>query len=425
MLELLELQARARAIRSQLALEPVTKIELDDSDAEDENSKGNDKNHTAGTSSVPPQNKGSQKEKDPKESSKRPEEPQSKVSAPRPLRLKRNFRQRQVEGYESDENQSIGEKEKTAADAEEPQTSAEKEKSVEREKSPVKEPEPESAPVPTDDDVVPIIAEPEVLCISSSDSESDDKSTSSKVKKYINMPVVVKVDRPPTEDELFLLKIKEKSDAKLKSDAAAAKDGKATEGNNEVSNAEKRKNNQEEDMEDGEIVEEDEIFEIPESPEPPLAEEKAQGANDTATAKGKGATENEQIAEQSDNLDKSQGTADDSSTSGSESGDEKKSSDSENSDDESDSSDKKSRSLASRNSKKSNVDEDDDDIIDLGKDEDLDFEQLEMNTETREEPKKVKSPRRTRSKTKSHKSDDLEKCDEPKVRIKQLKPHDD
>lgn len=419
MLELLELQARARAIRSQLALEPVTKIELDDSDVEGENSTGNDKNHTAGTSSVPPQSKSSQKEKDPKDSSsKRPEEPQSKEPAPRPLRLKRNFRQRQVEGYESDENQSNGEKETTATEAVEPQTPAEK--PVEKEKPPVKEAEP--TPLANDDDVVPIIAEPEVLCISSSDSESDDKSTSSKVKKYINMPVVEKIDRPPTEDELFLLKIKEKSEAKLKSDAAAAaaanKDGKATEVNNEVSNAEKGKGSQqEEDMEDGEIVEEDEIFEIPESPEPPPAEEKAPESNDTATEKGNGKTENEQIVEQSDNLDKSQGTADDSSISGSESGDEKKSSDSEHSDDESDSSDKKSRSLASRNSKKSNVDDDDDDIIDLGKDEDLDFEQLEMNTEARDEPEKVKSPRRTRSKTKSRKSDDLEKCDEPKVGI--------
>ena len=36
MLELLELQARARAIRSQLALEPVTKIELDSDDDEEE-----------------------------------------------------------------------------------------------------------------------------------------------------------------------------------------------------------------------------------------------------------------------------------------------------------------------------------------------------------------------------------------------------
>lgn len=36
MLELIELEARARAIRSQLALEPVTKIELDDSDDEKE-----------------------------------------------------------------------------------------------------------------------------------------------------------------------------------------------------------------------------------------------------------------------------------------------------------------------------------------------------------------------------------------------------
>jgi hypothetical protein len=37
MLELLELQARARAIRSQLALEPVTKIDLSDEEKEDEN----------------------------------------------------------------------------------------------------------------------------------------------------------------------------------------------------------------------------------------------------------------------------------------------------------------------------------------------------------------------------------------------------
>lgn len=36
MLELIELEARARAIRSQLALEPVTKIELDDSEEEEE-----------------------------------------------------------------------------------------------------------------------------------------------------------------------------------------------------------------------------------------------------------------------------------------------------------------------------------------------------------------------------------------------------
>lgn len=419
-LELLELQARARAIRSQLALEPVTKIELDDSDAEAENSKEADGNHAAGASSVPPQEKSRQKEKDPKDSSKqRSAEPSSKVPAPRPVRLKRNFRQRQAEGYESDENQSIGEKEKTVADAEEPQTSVEK--PVEKEKSPAKEAEPAS--VANDDDVVPIIAEPEVLCISSSDSESDDKSTSSKVKKYINMPVVEKIDRPPTEDELFLLKIKEKSEAKLKSDAAAAKDGKSVDVNNEVSNAEKGKssNSQPDDMEDGEIVEEDEIFEIAESPERPPVQEKAEETNDTAPEKEKSKTENEQTADQSNDLDKSQDNADDSSSSSSESADEKKSSDSENSDDESDNSDKKSRSLASRNSKKSNVDDDDEDIIDLGKDEDLDFEQLEMNTEARKEPEKVKSPRRTRSKTKSRNSDDSEKCDEPKVRNCQWK----
>ncbi|KAG5681349.1 hypothetical protein PVAND_010793 [Polypedilum vanderplanki] len=58
MLELLELQARARAIRSQLALEPVTKIELDSDDDDEENgqqsasekSNTNDKTTTVSTS---------------------------------------------------------------------------------------------------------------------------------------------------------------------------------------------------------------------------------------------------------------------------------------------------------------------------------------------------------------------------------------
>lgn len=43
MLELLELQARARAIRSQLALEPITKIELTDDEADEENGEASEK----------------------------------------------------------------------------------------------------------------------------------------------------------------------------------------------------------------------------------------------------------------------------------------------------------------------------------------------------------------------------------------------
>lgn len=410
-LELLELQARARAIRSQLALEPVTKIELDDSDAESSPpSKEKEVDQNAETASVPVQKDNSQKTKDqPKHT-----QDQTKMPATRPVRLKRNFRQRQTEGYESDENQMAGENEKTNAD--EPQSVE-----PEKQKSPMKDADNASA-VANDDDVVPIIAEPEVLCISSSDSESDDKSTSSKVKKYINMPVVEKIDRPPTEDELFLLKIKEKSEAKLKSDIVVNKDGKTTErATDDVQIVEKETKdnpNEEQETEDGEIIEEDEIVEIAESPERPQVEEKLE-ENKTVTAKGTIDTEmNESILKESEKeVDKSQDIHD-SNSSASESEDDKKSSDSEDSSSDSESSEIKSRSLESRNSKKSNADDDDDDIIDLGKDEDLDFEQLEMST-AREEPKKVESPRRnTRSKTKSRKSDEREKSTEPKVCIR-------
>lgn len=415
MLELLELQARARAIRSQLALEPVTKIELDDSDTESSApAKEKEANKNVETATLPPLKDSSQKKKN---SSPKHSDEQSKMPATRPVRLKRNFRQRQTDGYDSDENQLIGEveSEKTNATVEDAQSSEnplEKEQSPEKQESPSKEAD--KPPMANDDDVVPIIAEPEVLCISSSDSESDDKSTSSKVKKYINMPVVEKVDRPPTEDELFLLKIKEKSEAKLKSDVVVLnKDAKTTERTtDDVQNVEKEIDiehaTDELEMEDGEIVEDDEIVEIAESPE--QVEEKAETSETVAET-------NDEIPEQSEKqTDKSQ-DKDESITSGSEeeSDDEKKSSDSADSGSDSGSSERNNRSLASRNSKKSNVDDDDDDIIDLGKDVDLDFEQLEMSTVS-EVPEKVKSPRRsTRSKTRSGKSADREKSAEPKV----------
>lgn len=395
-LELLELQARARAIRSQLALEPVTKIELDDSDAEiEEPTKEKQVNQNMETVSDTIAQKDN--------SQKKNEEEQSKAPATRPLRLKRNFRQRQVEGYESDENQSVVENEKEQPNVE---GSVEKEESAQKQKSPIKESE-NAAPAVNDDDVVPIIAEPEVLCISSSDSESDDKSTSSKVKKYINMPVVEKVDRPPTDDELFLLKIKGKSEGKLKNDIAPNKDS--------VQNAEKETidhANEEQEMEDGEIVEEDEIVEIGESPERPQIEEKTQENENVTTKESIDAEITKKAVQQSEKkLDKIQESVD-SNSSSSESEDDKKSSDSEDSGSDTDGSEKKTRSLESRNSKKSNADDDDDDIIDLGKDEDLDFEQLEMSTE---EPEKVKSPRRS-TRSKSRKSDEREKSMEEKVK---------
>lgn len=397
-LELLELQARARAIRSQLALEPVTKIELDDSDSETVEKDKPNEQQIVEKPTKSSQSKVNQKEK----SQTNKLEEQSKAAAPRPVRLKRNFRQRQMEGYESDESNSVNVKDKntteTIVQPKTPENPADKEASPEKQKSPVKEGDPA---VVNDDDVVPIVAEPEVLCISSSDSENDEQTTSSKVKKYINMPVVEKVVRPPTEDELFLLKIKEKSEAMKKAEAGLSK---TTERQTDLNvdsqskQSESEKQNELE-MEDGEIVEEDEIVEISESPEPTEVQSIDDAADKIEVATKKPAEPGNKLPKEADKSDDKFESS--SSESDSTSGDE---------DGESDNSAKSK----SETSKKSAIEDDDEDIIDLGKDEDLDFEQLEMNA-TPEEPQKEETTRRTRSKTKSHKSDEIEPVAESKV----------
>lgn len=154
-MELLELQARARAIRSQLALEPVTKIELDDTDDEvvDKNSKEpeatqpqkevptNDKIETPMEATEPVASSVVHKEAaEPIQSTSQPiEEP--RVPSTRPIRLKRNFRSRQIEeelvpASQVDNTEKLAEK-----DAE---------KSVEKivENSPAKSPEKSPATSP-------------------------------------------------------------------------------------------------------------------------------------------------------------------------------------------------------------------------------------------------------------------------------------
>ncbi|XP_035795827.1 nucleolar and coiled-body phosphoprotein 1-like [Anopheles albimanus] len=103
-LELLELQARARAIRSQLALEPVTKIEID-SEHEDEDARQADVDTDEETNRV------TRKRASPKtvasssvENGKQPktENSSSTEQQPRRVRLKRNFRVRQAGDDDSD-----------------------------------------------------------------------------------------------------------------------------------------------------------------------------------------------------------------------------------------------------------------------------------------------------------------------------------
>lgn len=391
-LELLELQARARAIRSQLALEPVTKIELDDSDGDMPNKDDEmEKKSVTASTNVPPRNNSKTTEKNSLKVAN--EEP--KVPATRPVRLKRNFRQRQMEGYESDESHS-----KEQTDKNKKESRIEKEPSpknvIENEKSPEKITEPV---ILHDDDVVPIIAEPEILCISSSDSENEEKKSKNKSKRsYITMPVIEKEVRPPTEDELFLQKIKEKSEAKKRAETSMSNDPKSDcpAEVNDAEKAETKKQQEEDEMEDGEIVEEEEILEIPESPEPIATEQKDEekGENDEPSREkvdDESNTESRNTSMQE--TDKSDKSPNGSNSSGSASDTGESSSGSDSDDSES-----KSRS---QTSKKSNVDDDDEDIIDLGKDEDLDFEQLEITTKMKDEPnQELSSTRRTRSKAK-------------------------
>lgn len=114
-----------------------------------------------------------------------------------------------------------------------------------------------------DDDIIPIIAEPEILCITSSDSENEDAQFLKKVKRsYITMPTVEKEIRSPTEDELFLEKVKQKTSIEAVLKPSAEKAGEAevqdkTGNSNDVPSAE------DEAPEDGEIIDDDPVEDEP------------------------------------------------------------------------------------------------------------------------------------------------------------------
>lgn len=198
----MELQARARAIRSQLALEPVTKIELKDSDGEDV---------------VEIKEATIQPEKTAKETQPvaapipRPELEQIVASSStepvvRPVRLKRNFRQRKPDEADDDGSNETPAENKPVESASVPvnETATKDDAAdapIQNDKEKQNEKEKERSPSP---DVIPIVKEPEVLYISSGDeSENEDKSS------YIKLPVVAKEKGPETEDEIFLRKLKE------------------------------------------------------------------------------------------------------------------------------------------------------------------------------------------------------------------------
>jgi hypothetical protein len=173
-LELLELQARARAIRSQLAQEPVTKIELksdtDDDDQQQQQPSSSSapaakrKTKSNSNSSNPEPIRKSQKETNapekPTTSKKTPPKPKPSVKR---VKLKRNFRKREVGDEDSEPEEPVDERQPA-------------EIGKEKEPTPPKEVEPTKvvAEQPTSDrsrdsspEVIPMVNSPEVLCLSS------------------------------------------------------------------------------------------------------------------------------------------------------------------------------------------------------------------------------------------------------------------
>lgn len=147
-MELLELQARARAIRSQLALEPITKIELDSDNSSSSSSS------SSGSSSESESEK-SKKKKTVTEKTKEATVTEKNnggniVQPPVRIRLKRNFRQRQPDDEDNDGGGGA------------------KETNPIEEKTKEKTPEPDRCSSP---EVVTFVKSPETYCISDSDDE--------------------------------------------------------------------------------------------------------------------------------------------------------------------------------------------------------------------------------------------------------------
>lgn len=187
-LELLELQARARAIRSQLAQEPVTKIELD----------SDEDNDTAAAAAASKKKKPSEI-KTPEVASKQTSARASpaKEQQTKRVRLKRNFRIRQVgdEDVPEEEAPEPEEPTKSASRRESRSKSKEKvEQSVEAKPAEGKE-EAVGKSRDSSPEVIPVIPSPETLCISSDSEEEKER----KRKASIFVENIEELDRQAKE----------------------------------------------------------------------------------------------------------------------------------------------------------------------------------------------------------------------------------
>ena len=181
-LELLELQARARAIRSQLALEPITKIELDsDEDSENEatpetSKKSTDKPKVVEKPKIP--EKAKKTNLSVASTSKADKTPAQEAAPPTRVRLKRNFRKRPSVESEPAPKQKITEV------------------VIEKAKSPVSKPESDNDSRSSSPDVIAMHASPETLCISSDDDSVENKKVDlSADKKFVESILAASVDK--------------------------------------------------------------------------------------------------------------------------------------------------------------------------------------------------------------------------------------
>ncbi|XP_075160794.1 uncharacterized protein LOC142233681 [Haematobia irritans] len=176
-LELLELQARARAIRSQLALEPVTKIEVDSGDeAKDSKSskkdKKSNKNERKRTSSA-------RESQDSSNTVSKSVDNDSEARKTKKIKIKRNYRNSSMQ---SREEESTNERLDRNVQEVGNDNRSEKRRSPEKEENnkslqsnaedKIKKEKSSRSPSP---DVIPIVAEPETLLINDSSDEESKK----------------------------------------------------------------------------------------------------------------------------------------------------------------------------------------------------------------------------------------------------------
>uniref|UniRef100_A0A1A9WEA8 Uncharacterized protein n=1 Tax=Glossina brevipalpis TaxID=37001 RepID=A0A1A9WEA8_9MUSC len=179
-LELLELQARARAIRSQLALEPVTKIEVDSDENTSKSRKTNKTiKETQTSNELKRSSSGQESQKSIKQSKanisggetfKTNIQLINQTERRKKIKLKRNYRCTSAQDLNTGKGESI----EKSPDEEKPNKDNEKQKDYNQESTKIFIKQEKKVRRSLSPDVIPIILEAETLLISDSSDDDDD-----------------------------------------------------------------------------------------------------------------------------------------------------------------------------------------------------------------------------------------------------------